>query len=242
MCLKMVKHNVVVIPVYKPKLTGTEMKCFINNCIVLGSHKIILVAPNGLDVSFYTNLFNVGVVRFPSFYFNGINGYNKLLLSKRFYSKFKTYKFILICQNDVFVFRDDLDRWCERDYDYIGASWINKPFFLFQYVLVKMGVLCAIRLLKNNIFRAVGNGGFSLRKTSAFISASNNKLAKKWSANEDIYWSFFAGLRKPTTEVASLFSIELDSEKIMKRQKVLPMGVHAFERYEPEFWKQYIMI
>jgi hypothetical protein len=48
-------------------------------------------------------------------------------------------------------------------------------------------------------------------------------------------------LKKPAAEEAGLFSIELSPRKIMKRQNgVLPVGIHAWEKIDPEFWKPFI--
>jgi hypothetical protein len=111
-----------------------------------------------------------------------------------------------------------------------------------------MGFGYAIKMLfDNNLSNAVGNGGFSLRKVSTFLKVlQTNQSAKKWTANEDFFWSFFAKangkkLLKPLAAEAGLFCIELAPEKMMKRQNyVLPMGIHAWKRYNPKFWEKYI--
>ena len=137
------------------------------------------------------------------------------------------------------IFNNSLLEWCNKGYDYIGAPWINKPYLLFSYVLVKSGITKALYLiLKHNIFSAVGNGGISLRKVSTFVSVTKQYHPdKSWPANEDFYWSFFAKtkeklIKKPRAHEASLFSVEVSPEKIMKQQNyLLPMGIHAWERY-----------
>jgi hypothetical protein len=63
---------------------------------------------------------------FPEAYFKNISGYNKLLLSPVFYSRFIDYKYICICQFDTFIFRDELSYWCKKSYDYIEAPWLYK--------------------------------------------------------------------------------------------------------------------
>jgi hypothetical protein len=239
---------VVVVPVYKPQPEPEEMVVFNHNSHILRNYPVVLVAPQDLNVGNYTDGNSVQVEFFPSHFFQNIAGYNRLMLSEEFYSRFNSYKYILICQTDVFVFKDELDEWCKKDYDYVGAPWINKPLFLFQYVLAKMGFGYAIKMLfGNNLSNAVGNGGFSLRKISTFLKVLQaNQSARKWTANEDFFWSFFAKidgrrLYKPTATEAGLFCIELAPEKMMKRQNhVLPMGIHAWKRYNPKFWEKYI--
>jgi hypothetical protein len=72
------------------------------------------------------------------------------MLSINIYLEFIFFDFILIYQLDSYVFKDELALWCNSGYDYIGAPWINR---------------------ENNNFiieRFAGNGGFSLRRVSAF--------------------------------------------------------------------------
>jgi hypothetical protein len=86
-----------------------------------------------------------------------------------------------------------------------------------------------------------------LRKVSTFLRvAKDDKPVSYWKANEDFYWSFFAKkndnqLNKPDANDAARFSIELDAKRLMRRQgNFLPMGIHAYDRYEPSFWKKYL--
>jgi hypothetical protein len=248
---KILKEEVaVIIPVYKKNLNSTEMEHFDHNCRILRKHPLILVAPRGLDISNYSNEKNLIIEYFDPEYFESISGYNRLLLSELFYERFQRFQYILICQTDAFVFTDSVLSWCQKGFDYIGAPWINKPFFLFQYVLAKLGVFYAFKILfKNNVFRAVGNGGLSLRKVDTFKEAlKQEQNIGKWRINEDFYWSFFAKfkgacLTKPGAKEASLFSIELSPSRTMKKQNsVLPFGIHAWEKIDSEYWKSYVGI
>lgn len=235
----------VIIPVYKKTPDGNELKYLNHNLWVLRNYPLILVAPQGLDLENYP-ISNIHKVEyFAPEHFESIAGYNRLLLSESFYVRFIKYKYILICQTDALVFKDELLNWCAKGYDYIGAPWIWKPFFLFQYVLAKMGPLTALQMvLKNNVFKAVGNGGFSLRKVSSFLRAlQQEKNISRWKLNEDFYWSFFAKsndqpLVKPKAKESAFFAIETYPARTMKRQNnELPMGIHAWEKYNPSFWK-----
>lgn len=244
----MMNDVVVVVPVYQEKLSTKEMNFYNHNCKILCNYHFVLVAPDGLDVSSYINDYTLEVQYFKSHFFKNISGYNRLMMSDSFYKRFEEYRYMLICQTDALIFKDELLDWCRKDYDYIGAPWINKPIFLLQYVIVKKGIGYALDMLfRNNLFRAVGNGGLSLRKISSFIEALNlDKNAVKWNVNEDFYWSFFARIKrkplsKPSAREAALFSIELNPKKLMKKQNnILPMGIHAWERYDAEFWQKHI--
>jgi len=238
----------VVVPVYQSKPTEQELSYLYHNIEILKNFPFLLVAPQGLDINAYKKTSDIKVEFFPPHYFNNIAGYNKLMLSSEFYTRFVNYKYILICQLDAFIFTNNLLSWCKKGYDYIGAPWVNKPYLLLSYVLVKTGITKALYLLlKHNINSAVGNGGLSLRKVSTFTSVSQQHHPdKSWPANEDFYWSFFAKtkgklIKKPKANEASLFSIEVSPEKIMKYQNyTLPMGIHAWQRYSSNFWEKYI--
>lgn len=56
-------------------------------------------------------------------------GYNRLMLSEDLYSAFSNYEYILICQSDAYIFRDELKEWCEAGYDYVGAPWLRRPLY-----------------------------------------------------------------------------------------------------------------
>ncbi|TLX73220.1 hypothetical protein E9993_15630 [Labilibacter sediminis] len=155
----------IIIPIYKPKLTINE-QASLEQCLkILGHYPIIFFAPEGLDKREYNKLVNKYLsvnVKFEFFnkgYFTSIKGYNKLLVSPKFYKRFKENEYILIYQLDAWVFRDELKYWCDKGYDYIGAPWISKK--------------------GNSLLSGVGNGGFSLRKTSTMLEVLNTKLHKR---------------------------------------------------------------
>ena len=153
------KKAAVLIPLYKNFLDKEEILSF-NQCQkVLGKHEIIIFGPESLDFDYYITLFernsNLRVVTFADKYFINIHGYNKLMLSSLFYQKFVKYEYILIYQLDSWVFRDELEYWCNKKFHYIGAPW----FADFNQASEKSN------------FIGVGNGGFSLRHVSTYIKA-----------------------------------------------------------------------
>ncbi len=155
----------VVIPVYKEKPDNYEIISFYQSIKILKKYKFSFVCPFSLDVSYYEKIFiehgvNYIIERFDDQYFEGVKGYNSLMLSKEFYERFKIFKYILIYQLDAYVFRDELEYWCLLDYDYIGAPWFK------GFNSEKNG----------NEFLGVGNGGFSLRKIDSFLSVFEKRI------------------------------------------------------------------
>ena len=64
--------------------------------------------------------------------------------------------------------------------------------------------------------------------------------------NEDVFWSlwvpsFFSYLKPADINTATKFSFEASPELIYQNVNCLPMGCHAWEKYNPDFWKKYII-
>ncbi len=265
---------VIVIPVYKPSFDKWEEISLRQTMRVLGQYPLVLVCPKGMDASQYDNLASSeGVVlhyeRFEPYFFDGIKGYNRLMLSKDFYTRFADYEYVLICQTDAYVFRDELMEWCGKGYDYVGA-----PIF---------GRFSDVEFHRDQA--RVGNGGFSLRRVKAFMDFFNGKkyvyktgdlteriglkekpysrwlvwllmamgwrnkpysVAKRWQYNEDDFWSgLLEGsnyeLTKPSVEEALSFAFERFPSEVFAIRGALPFGCHAWAKYQYDtFWKDYI--
>tara|TARA_B110001452_G_C15163423_1_gene404589 strand:- start:75 stop:878 length:804 start_codon:yes stop_codon:yes gene_type:complete len=261
----------VIIPVYKENLGKKELLSF-RQCIkILKNHDIHVICPLGLDLpSEILKEKNVLVKRFNSNFFKNIDGYNKLLLSKEFYLSFKNYRFMLIYQLDAYVFKDELEYWCNKDYDYIGAPWAYKND-------------------SGKIELRTGNGGFSLRKISSHLKIfdkykiidsrkgiindfwNQGKLAfimkmyswiprlvglknnskyfiKNFEKNEDYFWALYAPQINKKFKVAPpsealKFGFELNPRYLYElNNKTLPFGCHAWEKYDSKFWHNHINI
>src|SRR6266487_2982895 len=122
------KEVAVVIPVYRPQMTAYE-EISLNQCLkILGRYPLIFISPDDLDMSSYlTRAPHAEVRTFASSHFQNLDAYDRLLLSKPFYDRFRDYRYILIYQLDAFVFSDQLEDWCARGFDYVGAPWIDLP-------------------------------------------------------------------------------------------------------------------
>lgn len=259
--------QIVVIPIHKSEPDKWEKKSFEQCCQILGKHTICIVTHCGINLSYYHNVAqNDGITLITEFfnykYFSSIAGYNLLMLDKAFYKRFAKYQYILIYQLDAWVFRDELDEWCAKGYDYIGAPWIEKD---------KNGVLS---------MAGVGNGGFSLRRIQHFIdvlsykgpvrpanqinleaSLKNNLYKFLYSLGyqntisyykkdstlyEDVFLSIFLSNTKlrakiPDAKTAARFAFEKHPAFLYSITQKLPFGCHAWLKYEYDlFWNQYI--
>lgn len=244
----------VIIPIYKVDLPYIEEVSLKNNLKILSNFTIVFVCPNSLNADKIeelaaSNIFEVE--RFDDDFFKGIEGYNRLMMSDVFYKRFLNVEYILICQTDAFVFRNELTYWCDQGYDYIGGPWIgtqlNKPRRILE------NILCSLKVKKrkdrSHLFK-VGNGGFSLRKTTAFyrVASENKTLIQSYTSQnyfftEDLFWSFKAVVLYPDFKIpdyteALHFAIDRRPQKAMKLLNgKLPFACHGLNKKEiKSYW------
>ncbi len=231
---------IIVIPIYKKTPSENDVISLRQTNRVLGNHyPIAFVCPDDLEVSGYEKLIpKASFIRLQATHFQGISAYNRLLTSPFFYKIFKKYKYILICQTDVYVFKNELKEWCEKGFDYIGSPWLIPPPQVKEKVFFD---------LNKYVVGKVGNGGFSLRKTNTFyrLSFFTSLIYKIFPKNEDFIWCFlipkiYPLMRFPTADEALPFAFELLPSECYEKLGHLPFAVHAWEKYEPDFWKEFV--
>lgn len=255
----------IVIPFYKSHLSYNE-KFALNQCFeILGNYPVIAIKPQSLDLDFLTNSDQfLCEISFEDTYFEDIHGYNRLMLSSIFYRAFLNFEYILIYQLDAFVFSDQLNDWCKKKYDYIGAPWLY-PFeqknLLSKFVLhLKSTLYKRYNVSKDGLpkskqlIKSVGNGGLSLRRVKKFhaLSIKFKELANQYLAqgllefNEDIFWSVALNRKKknlhiPNYKIALKFAVETHPELAYRlNQKHLPFGCHAWDKHL-NFWKPILL-
>ncbi|MFC0514577.1 DUF5672 family protein [Mucilaginibacter angelicae] len=248
----------VLIPVYKEQPAPQELLSLTRCLEILGGHPIIFVAPVQLNMAQYRAAcdrfgLHFKAVRFKDHYFEGIAGYNKLMLSAGFYKTFLDYQYILIYQLDAYVFRDELAYWCSKGYDFIGAPHMPHENHQGEMQFLKgySRLLAAVNRVLRTGYKVsnVGNGGLSLRKTKTcyrLLSALSKKVIAWGTNNEDGFFKYWGNLLRPLfslppDDVALRFSIEQSpSASLKKLGGRLPFGCHAFEKYEPATWEKHI--
>lgn len=225
----MVTENdvIIVVPIYQNSLTENETVAYMQLVKILGNYEICFIAPQETNNNFWEGK---RVERFESNYFESVESYSRLLLLRDFYGRFAGYKYMLIYQLDAFVFFDKILYFCNMGYDYYGAPWLSGLPLVSDH--------------KMNIMH-VGNGGFSLRNVPNTIRLLDRKkeCVKNTSLPEDIFFSSQSeeGFKIAPLEVALDFSFETEVIKcFLRNNKKLPMGCHAWERYNFSFWKKYI--
>ena len=122
-----------------------------------GPIPIILAAPTWLDTTGYTD--EHPGMRVERFDFRTYRDYNQLLLDPHFFERFQDYQYILIHDLDCYILRDELEEWCLKGYDFIGA-----PIFRDYEPAQPEGKLSH-----------VGNGGLSLRNVRSALQVLGSR-------------------------------------------------------------------
>jgi hypothetical protein len=240
----MKKDVVVLVPVYLTELNEKETYSLDLSMAALKEREVVFIGPEGLDLAWYRARYGEIAYRaYPPECFASIPGYSRLLLSEAFYEGYADYEFVLICQTDAIMLRDELDYWCSQPFDYVGAPWPD-GYELF----VNAGRLDGEFGKKVHVM--VGNGGFSLRRVSKTISLLREhpvplSVFVHTGSSEDLFFAVMGSLSNdfvvPNEVTASRFAMELRPSLYYGiNGGQLPMGTHAWWKSEPEFWRAHL--
>ena len=244
---------VILVPIYRSAWTEDEQLSFRRLQTLCHGYPICFVAPDTLTFDRH----DMPVECFDDMYFKGIEGYNRLMLSAGFYERFAQYEYLLIHQLDTFLFRDEIDTWCQRGYDYVGAPWLVKRKYrnpLGKSVLWLRSLPHRLRhlpFLPIDYADKVGNGGLSLRRVKKCLEVcrTSEKEISRWLSlslqhreyNEDCFWATRPDWHYPSAEEALAFSIDLAPKEALKRLGGLPMGCHGWSKPQyRSFWLPFI--
>lgn len=196
------KDVCIIIPTHKEVLTGNDEKSFLQTLNIFKNKDIKLIIPNNISDNFYIK-YDIEIIKLSSEWFKSPSAYNAMCCEKEFYELFRDYKYVLICQTDAWVFKDNLDYFIGLDCDYYGAPWPQN----------------------HNL---IGNGGLSLRKTEKMIEICE-KYTYDGRVNEDIWFSINhkTDMKICDIKTACNFSIETPSNSNLNMVDDYPMGVHG---------------
>lgn len=226
------KDVCVVIPIYKDNINNPllydEVESIINTILKLKDNDIYFLHHPDLNISFYNIFKKYNNVHFITYNYKNRSEYSNMCLSYKFYEMFNKYKYMLICQTDAYIFRNELLYWCNKGYDYIGALGLfTKITYPYQgkWDDENVGPI-------ESYPHIVMNGGFSLRNIkSMYDFCFNNKdKFEKETFNEDcvICWYHWNELNMPPYEEAIKFSAENQTYAFYpKYRDTLPFGCHT---------------
>lgn len=245
----------VVIPIHTNKLSDYEYLSIKNNIALLKQHPIVFLIPENFtinpiiekisDPSMTLKYETVAVSEDFLGPKNGIAGYNSLMLSLEFYELFSDCKYILVCQPDAWIFRDELSEWCRKDYDYIGGIWWRKGIWALP-------IIRSFFPANRRLYGKVGNGGLSLRRIDSFKKACVDykerinfyKEQTHHMYSEDVFWAIEPKeFKYPSMIEATMFAFDNHPDRCLKlTEGKLPFGSHGWlKQSRIEFWKPYIL-
>jgi len=225
------KDVCIVIPIYKDNFNNPllydEVESIYHTIKLMNKYDIYFLCHPDLNISFYKR-FEADNVYFKFFNYKTREEYSNMCLNYEFYKMFSDYKYMLICQTDAYIFRDELLYWCNKGYDYIGA------LALFSEIKPKwIGVFGDKNIGDINSYKyPVLNGGFSLRNIKSMYDFcyKNKDKFKNETFNEDcvICWYHWHELNMPPREDAIKFSAENQTYAFYpKIYNQLPFGCHT---------------
>ncbi len=165
---------VIGIPVYKETVDVYERISLTQCGRIFSRYPIRLIAPAKLNIGNYLEIFenctDIDTLYFNKKYFTSLQSYNRFMKSIRLFSRLEEFGYLLTYHTDAFVFRNELEYWMDKEYDYIGAP-------LYQYD----------GTIHPEIYVGVGNRGFSLQKISSAMKVLTT-WKKVYPAKELIAW------------------------------------------------------
>ena len=228
---------VVVLPIYRVNMAESEASLIRHSLAVLGNFDVFFIAPTGLSLSWYEKFWPAAkYLTCPDQYFTSPQAYSQLMLGAGFYQYFSSYSHMLVLQTDAVVLTDQLQEWMQSPYDYVGAPW-PKPY--------SITLKDADNGFKNQTFTiSVGNGGLSLRRIDACIRAISEYqwILEKTPMDEDLFFALVGQISGhflvPNTLVAAKFSLEIDPRSYVAMTGQMPMGGHAWAKWDSGFWHE----
>jgi hypothetical protein len=178
-----------------------------------------------------------------------------LLLSAKFFRQFKGFEFILLYQLDAYVFKNELEAWCNKGFAYIGAPWFegqdkskpDAPFmshagnggFSLRHVSESLRIIRTYKIIKPPAGILIEYNHFSafsklLRLPVImlrFLGFRNNSIYQRaqYSLNEDNYWAFLA------PAVSSSFKVATSEEAVGFAFEFMPRRMYALNNYQLPF-------
>jgi len=252
----------IIIPVHKEITDKQDHYLLSRSLKVFSKRDIYFIAPSQLKAYVDTlqkDYHSTNVKFFKDSYFKNVKQYSRLLTSDIFYREFLNYSHVCICQLDVLSLRDELDYWMDQPWDYIGApmfegygktnsrqfvSTLNGGFSL-RKVDSSLRVLNTVKIrycrvkdlysMENNIYlkcvRIIRDG----------LIFNYNIPFFRMLLNEDLYWTYIAPrthswFKTPGPDIARKFAFDKHPTWLYELNgKQLPLAIHAWNRFEPEF-------
>jgi hypothetical protein len=256
----------IVVPVYRPLSDAElgvvahnifSLRPF--EPVLVGGHGRRDLLNNTADSLQHSCGEHISVETFDDPFFQDVPGYNRLLKDVQFFERFSDVSHILICQHDAIVLGRDLEAWMDSGFAFLGAPMFagyDRPTRPLRFLPTLNGgfslrdIPATLAVARNA--RVLERGSLArIAQKLGLIGLANCVLGQFTGVrlvvvpaglNEDVFWTreipaVFSEFHIPDPEVAARFAFEACPADLFERiGKRLPLGCHAFERYDPEFW------
>lgn len=253
----------IVIPTHKSEISPEEKISLFQCQKILGNYAIYLLLPQGVSTKAYEAIFpSLQILRVAPEKMSSISAYNKFMISPYIFNVLQSYTHVLIHEPDAIVLKDDLQFWCEQDFDYIGAPWFsseapnefnlkatgNYGLSLFKIKTVKDLFTSNPRwysfsMIIRDLVRGI-RGQKRYLKRGLLAMGAQGRIANAsviYQDHCDIFWSYLIPKIAPHFRIAPpqtaiFFSWEKCPGKSLAICKgELPFGIHAWSKYDLEF-------
>ncbi len=193
----------ILIPVFEKTLTAVAMNSLASVHTHLSDFPITFIKGESFTETQELTDFcpKADFVSFDDRYFSSRTGYAKLLLGDELYYNFGWSRYLLVCEMNTVITRNELAYWCRQGYDFI-QPW---PDFMANQsaainVHKRFKTQNFIRDNKENLSHFAQECGISLRNIEAFqklIKSKKRSVSRFLSStepieNDAIFWELFA--------------------------------------------------
>jgi len=232
----------IVTPIWRPVLDELEARLMRVTDRTNESTPRAFIAPRGMDVTWYSELFPDWEIRFiDQRHLASVTAYSAWMTSPDPYRLFSDTTMMIVCQTDAVLVRSVLDLQTES-FDFLGAPW-SPPVRVLR-VGHRMAVFSPTgggplhaRLFGQRLW--VGNGGLSIRRTAAFEEVAT-RLAERMPehlrthVHEDVYFAALGpteGLTVADRHVAGSIFCESGAQNLDTPGELC--GFHGLQLWNP---------
>ena len=163
------KRVAIMVPLPSPELGPDDEISMRHLRAHLDHYDKFLLVPRGMTV----NMPDFQVIQLDHKHFGSAANHNRMLYLPEFWEHFHDYEFVLMYHLDALVFSDQLNEWCDKGYDFIGAPFIHcedSPWVKIE---------------------RVGNGGFALYRVPSVLRVLWNRYQQRPTKYfEDRHWKW----------------------------------------------------
>ena len=163
------KRVAIMVPLPSPVLAPDDEVSMRHLRAHLDRYDKFLLVPRGMKV----DIPGFQVIELDHKHFGSAANHNRMLYLPEFWELFSQYEFALMYHLDALVFSDQLEEWCAKGYDFIGAPFMHcedSPWVKVE---------------------RVGNGGFALYKIRSVLKVLWSRYQQRPTKYfEDRHWKW----------------------------------------------------